>query len=324
MREDTDLARLPGSRAEHGSASLSSQPDHVLRHRRELLVADLALGESRHRAQAVPHLEPDRPLRCGLVVERWPEPALTARMTLRAIAVEHLLAERDLRVRRTLVSDERLGTPRRAARDGGRHGERRAQHRQRVIRHSTPVPDRGRGLSPIVITPKSTTYSAVPARSNRTATGRSSPPVPSRDAGPFSLPRFTAKSSITPVRTSTRTTLNPTGESTLPTFGAMSPNCATNASPTWPNASLREKSRPFDDEWTPSTAVGRGGMPGRVASTTPGAGLPRGLYHSASVSARPAWKSGQPYHAPSSTRHSTSPVPNTGRLPRTSNEFSVV
>src|SRR5215213_10081943 len=60
MREDTDLARFTGSRAEQGSASLPSQPDHVLRHRRELLVADLALGESRHRAQAVPHLEPDR------------------------------------------------------------------------------------------------------------------------------------------------------------------------------------------------------------------------------------------------------------------------
>ena len=39
----------------------------------------------------------------------------------------------------------------------------------------------------------------------------------------------------------------------------MSPSRATNAWPTWPKASLREKSNPSADEWTPNAAAGSGG-----------------------------------------------------------------
>ena len=36
----------------------------------------------------------------------------------------------------------------------------------------------------------------------------------------------------------------------------MSPSSATNAWPTWPKASLREKSNPSADEWTPNAGGG--------------------------------------------------------------------
>src|SRR5581483_10908020 len=83
-------------------------------------------------------------------------------------------------------------------------GQRRARAKRRqqsfhprlTILHSTPVPLRG--LSEplcVVMTPKSTMYSAAPVGSKRAATGRSSPPERSREAGPLVGPLLTAKSS---------------------------------------------------------------------------------------------------------------------------------
>jgi hypothetical protein len=79
---------------------------------------------------------------------------------------------------------------------------------------------------------------------------------------------------MTPVATSTRTTLNPTAPRTLPARGAWSPNCATNAWPTWPKAGAREKSKPSEDECTANTATGLGGTPGDAASSGDGVRFP--------------------------------------------------
>src|SRR5690349_25177824 len=94
------------------SSPLLPEPDHVRRHRRELRVADLRAREARHRADAVAHLDVHGELRQRLVVERRPEPGLAAGMTLRAVAVEYLLAQRELRVRRRALADERRAAPR--------------------------------------------------------------------------------------------------------------------------------------------------------------------------------------------------------------------
>src|SRR5437763_563668 len=60
----------------------------------------------------------------------------------------------------------------------------------------------------------------------------------------------------------TRTILKPTGKSTFPTLGAISPNCATKASPAKPKLLFFEKSNPLEDECTPNTATGCGGVLG--------------------------------------------------------------
>src|SRR5690606_18211783 len=112
---------------------------------------------------------------------------------------------------------------------------------------------------------------------------------------------FTANGRTAPVATSTRTTWKPTGWSTFPTSGAMSPNWATNASPSNPKAALVEKSRPLEEEWTPRWAAGRGGSLGTSARRGAGGGAwPGGSNRAPSKTRLPAW-SGQPYHAPGST-----------------------
>lgn len=70
------------------------------------------------------------------------------------------------------------------------------------------------------------------------------------DAGPLGS-RFTMKSFTIPASGSTRLTLKPTGATGSPASGAMPPNSAMKASPSWPNSALREKSNPFDEECTP-------------------------------------------------------------------------
>src|SRR3712207_4886235 len=78
----------------------------------------------------------------------------------------------------------------------------------RVMRHDTPLPGCGaRPFAVTVMTPKSTTCNARPLGSKRAATGRSKPPPPTQEAGALARPLFTAKSSMTPVVTSTRTAL---------------------------------------------------------------------------------------------------------------------
>src|SRR5690606_9448005 len=150
--------------------------------------------------------------------------------------------------------------------------------------------------SVILMVPKSVMYMTLPSGEKRTESGRSSPPVPLSVAGPLCLPRFTAKSSTTPVWTFTRTTLNPTGFGTLPTGGAISPNSAMDASPTWPNRGDVEKSKPLADACTPSTAVGLGGVFGCCFSRDFGDSLPGTLNPSLPSIRRPGEYSGQPYH----------------------------
>ena len=109
----------------------------------------------------------------------------------------------------------------------------------------TPVPCCG--CAPALscrITPKSTRYQGISfaIEFHRNRPLQSAPPI--LLAGPLCFPLFTAKSSITPFFTSTRTTLKPAACKIFPVDGASSPRIATNASPGCPNFSLREKSKP--------------------------------------------------------------------------------
>src|SRR5947209_11580618 len=88
----------------------------------------------------------------------------------------------------------------------------------------------------------------------------------------------------------------------------------------------RSKSRPSEEEWTPNQAAGLGGVLGWLARRNLGASLPAALNQLPRVRGRPPKKSGQPYQRAGwvvSMRQSRSPVPQTGRLPRSSNWFSV-
>src|SRR3954465_8392529 len=113
-----------GRRASAATSVLLPQPDHVRRHGRELLVADLVAGEARHGAHAIAHLDLHGELRQRLVVERRTEPTLAAWMTLRAVAIEHPLSERELRARSAALTDERLAAPR-----GMTRGQQRREQR---------------------------------------------------------------------------------------------------------------------------------------------------------------------------------------------------
>ena len=125
---------------------------------------------------------------------------------------------------------------------------------------------------------------------------------------------------MTPVSTSTRTTLKPTGASTLPTAGAMSPNCGDEglAHVAERRGCARSRGR-WTSECTPKhrhrarrrvRVLGEQEL--RRGCSRPGTWNRPGQ-RLAAVEVGPAVPS-----ARASTSQSRSPVPQTGRLPRTS------
>src|SRR5206468_3750530 len=157
---------------------------------------------------------------------------LAARVALVAVGHEDEPAAVLRGLRRHELAGQGLAAARAAA--AGRHGQgaqrqqRAGRYSSRVIFHRTPVPFTGSAPSALAVTmPKSTTKRERPSGEKRAATGRSKPPELSIDAGPLTLPLLTAKSSMTPLCGSTRTTLKPTGPATRPLSGDKSPNSAT-------------------------------------------------------------------------------------------------
>src|SRR4051794_34219655 len=243
------------------------------------------------------HLKPDRKRRGRLVVEGRSDPAGSAGVAIVALLLEDAFTLCDRRIARNERGLLRLVALRGAAayaeqQRGGAQRRPWSDHRvplSRVMRQITPV--RGCAFGPLfvtVITPKSVTYNAAPSGSKRASTGRSMPALPCQEAGPWILPWLIMKSVTTPVETSTRTTRAPIGYHALPVLGVMSPNWAMKASPTCPNAGLREKSNPFDEELTASRATGAIGADGGRAMMKRGCDLPSGLKRSCATGSAPA------------------------------------